>query len=67
MKNLGLQFNLEVNPFASNDKKNKKVIKSFGIGVKFSTSGIEEEITNVQPEETFEEYEYDKISQEHIK
>jgi hypothetical protein len=66
-KNLAFQANLEFNPFAKWNKKNKKVFRSFGIGLKFSTNPIEEDITNIQPEESFEEYEFDRISRESIK
>lgn len=66
-KNIGVQVNLELNPFAKWDKKNKKVFRSFGVGIKYATSSIEEEITNIQPEESFEEYEFDKIATDNIK
>jgi hypothetical protein len=58
---------LELNPFAKWDKKNKKVFRSFGVGIKYATSSIEEEISNIQPEESFEEYEFDRIATENIK
>ncbi len=66
-KNIGLQLNLEVNPFAKWNKKDKRVVKSFGIGIKFSTTPVEEEIFNISPEENYDEYEYDRIVQENIK
>lgn len=66
-KNIGVQVNLELNPFAKWDKKNKKVFRSFGVGIKYSTSSIEEDITNIQPEESFEEYEFDRIATDNIK
>ena len=66
-KNLGLQVNFEFNPFAKWSAKNKKVFRSFGVGFKLSTSPIEEEIFNISSEDTYEEYEYDKIAQENIK
>ena len=66
-KNLGLQFNLEFNPFAKWSAKNKKIFRSFGVGIKFASTSIEEEVSNIQPEDSFEEYEFDRISREHIK
>lgn len=64
---MGLQLNLELNPFAKYSSKNKKVFRSFGVGFKFSTPPIEEEIFNITNEETYEEYEFDRISKENIK
>lgn len=66
-KNIGIQFNLEFNPFAKYNKKNKKVFRSFGVGIKYSTTPIEEEITTMSIEETYDEYDFEKISQEAIK
>jgi len=45
----------------------QKIFRSFGVGFKFATSSIEEEVSNIQPEDSFEEYELDRISREHIK
>jgi hypothetical protein len=62
-----VQLNLELNPFARWDKKNKKVFRSFGVGIKYSTSPIEEEISSIHAEENFEEYEFERIATENIK
>ncbi len=66
-KNFAVQLNLEVNPFAKYSPKNKNVFRSFGVGFKLATSPIEEMLMNTNVEESFEEYEFDKISQENIK
>ena len=62
-----MQVNLEFNPFAKWNAKNKKVFRSFGVGFKFSTNPIEEDISSIQAEESFEEYEFERISKENIK
>lgn len=68
-KQIGLQMNFELNPLASMSKENKKVFGSFGVGVKFATNSVEEELMSSQAniEESFEEYEYDRIISENIK
>ncbi len=60
-KNFGLQLNLELNPFAKWDKKNKKVLRSFGVGCKFESKMIQDELSSI--EEDFSEFEYDKLVQ----
>ena len=68
-KQIGLQANLELNPFALMSRENKKVLGSFGVGIKFATNSVEEELMSSQAniEESFEEYEYDRIISENIK
>jgi hypothetical protein len=68
-KQIGLQMNLELNPFAAWSGENKKVFRTFGVGLKFATNSVEEELMNSQStlEESFEEYEYDRIISENIK
>jgi hypothetical protein len=58
-KYFGLQFNLEFNPLAKFDKKNKKIFRSFGVGVKFETKMVMDEIQSI--EEDISEFEYDKL------
>jgi hypothetical protein len=69
-KNVGVQLNIEANPFARFNKKNKKYLRSFGVGLKINSTPVEEEIQNLYQtdfEDTYEEYEYDKIMKETIK
>jgi hypothetical protein len=68
-KQIGLQMNFEFNPFAARSKENKKVFRSFGLGLKFASTSVEEELMSSQAniEESFDEYEYDRIISENIK
>lgn len=68
-KNVGVQLNLEFNPFAKYNKKNKKYLRSFGVGIRLNSTPVEEEMQNLfnTDFENYEEYEYDKIMQENIK
>jgi hypothetical protein len=68
-KQIGLQMSFELNPFAYRSRDNKKIFRGFGVGIKFATNSVEEELMNSQNnvEETFEEYEYDRIISENIK
>lgn len=61
------QANLEFNPFAKYNKKNKKFLRSIGIGFKYSSKSFEEEVMNMRVEEDLSEYEFDKISEANIK
>jgi hypothetical protein len=54
-----LQGNLEVNPFARWSKKNKKLIGSFGVGVKFDTKNIQEELMTI--EDDYSDFEYERL------
>lgn len=59
-KYVGLQFNLEFNPFANKlDKKNKKVLRSYGIGIKLETKMVQDELSSI--EEDISDYDYDKL------
>lgn len=65
---LAIQANLGINPLASRStSKNNKFLRNFGIGFKLSSTNIEEELTNMEIVEDFEEFEYDRISSQHIK
>jgi len=68
-KQIGLQMSFELNPLAYRSRDNKKIFRGFGVGIKFSTNSVEEELMNSQNnlEESFEEYEYDRIISENIK
>jgi len=68
-KQIGFQMNFEFNPFASMSKDNKSVFRGFGLGLKLATNSVEEDLMNSMAniEESFEEYEYDRIISENIK
>ena len=66
-KRIALQANIGITPFAHRSAKNQKVLKHMGIGIKFSSTAIEEEVTGIEQEEDFEEFEFDRISRQHIK
>jgi hypothetical protein len=66
-KRFAVQANLGLNPFAHKSNVNKTFLRSFGIGIKLTTTSIEEEVTGIEPEEDFEEYEFDKIYNQNIK
>jgi hypothetical protein len=66
-KRFAVQANLGINPWAHKSAKNQKVFRRFGIGIKFSSTTIEEEVTGIEPQDDFDEFEFDKISSQIIK